>query len=95
MQLAALETIDPMGQDYLDKLGHLEGAVMHHVFEEENEWFLELQTRATTPENERITARFQEEFDRYMGLDAPRPGAASTRPDVEPRSFTADRPSAG
>jgi hypothetical protein len=95
MQLAVLETIDPMSQDYLDKLGHLEGAIMHHVFEEENEWLLELQTRATTTENERITARFREEFDRYMGPEAPRPGAASIRPDLEPRSFTADRPSPG
>ena len=95
MQLAALETLDPMSEDYLEKLGHLEGAVAHHVFEEENDWLPELQTRATTTENDRITARFREEFDRYMGADAPRPSAAAIRADLEPRSFTADRPSPG
>ena len=97
-QMAALETLDPLSQDYLDKLGHLEGAVTHHVFEEENDWFLELQTRATTTENERIGARYKEEFNRYMGSEAPLPGAAAIRPDLEPRSFTADtsdRPSLG
>lgn len=96
-QMAALETLDPMSQDYLDKLGHLEGAVMHHVFEEENDWFLELQTRATVTENERITARYREEFDRYMGPETSWPGVASVRADLEPRSFAPDanRPSPG
>jgi hypothetical protein len=93
VQLAELEIIDPMSQDYLDKLGHLEGAVMHHVFEEESDWFLELQTRATSVENERIAARFREEFERYMGPETPLPSAAFIQP--EPRSFTPDRPSAG
>ena len=93
MQLAALESLDPMSQDYLDRLGRLEGAITHHVFEEENDWFLELQTRATVTENERIASRYKEEFDRYMGPETPRPGFASVRPDLEPRSFTADRPS--
>jgi hypothetical protein len=54
-----------------------------------------LQARATTTENERITARFVEEFGRYMAPETTRPGAGpSIRPE-EPRSFSADRPSAG
>jgi hypothetical protein len=95
IQLAALETLDPMSEDYLEKLGRLENAVMHHVFEEENEWLLELQTRSTTTENERITLRFQEEFDRYMGSEGPPPGASHIYLAPEPRAFTVDRPSPG
>ena len=95
MQLAALETIDPMSEDYLDKLGHLESAIMHHVFEEESDWLLELQTRATTHENERITIRFREEFDRYMGPEAPDYRAGPIHVASEPRAFTVDRPSPG
>jgi len=94
IQLAELETLDPMSEAYLDKLGHLEGVVAHHLFEEENEWFLELQIRATTTENERITARFREEFDRYTRPQAA-PPSPGIRPEPEPRSFTDDRPSAG
>jgi hypothetical protein len=85
-QLAALEIMDPMSQDFLDRLGHLEGAVMHHVFEEESRWLVELQTKATVAQNERIADRYREEFDRYMGADiglTGRPWRAE-----EPRSFT-------
>lgn len=31
VQMAALEDLDPMGQDYLDKLEHIRGAVAHHI----------------------------------------------------------------
>jgi hypothetical protein len=70
MQLAALAYLDPMSEDYLDKLGHLEGAVAHHVFEEESKWFLELKEKAPADEQDRLTSRYEEEFERYMGSDA-------------------------
>lgn len=96
MQLAALETMDPLSQDYLDKLGHLESAVKHHVYEEENKWFLDLLSRASPEMNQRIGARYREEFDRYMGETPPPAGALFGTATAEPRSFSApeDRPSA-
>jgi hypothetical protein len=74
--LAALETMDPMNEDFLDRLGHLESAVMHHVYEEESKWLLELQAQAIPSQNERITERYAEEFDRYMGPDLKLTGRA-------------------
>jgi hypothetical protein len=42
----ALGPIDPESEDYLDKLGHLEGAVATHVYREESGWFVDLKERA-------------------------------------------------
>ena len=67
MQLAALETLDPMSQDYLDKLGHLEGAVLTHVYQEESDWFPDLKKAASAAEQDRITRRYAEEYGRYQG----------------------------
>ncbi|HEX4709485.1 hemerythrin domain-containing protein [Phenylobacterium sp.] len=70
MQMAALETLGPMSSDFLDKLEHIRGAVAHHMFEEEGTWFLELKQKAPADVQARLTQRFQEEFDRYIGDDA-------------------------
>ena len=89
MQMAALEKLDPMGEDFHDKLGHLEGAVQHHVFKEEGDWFVDLKQKASPSDQQQILTRYSEEFDRYMrGGQAPEGRAAS-----EPRSFE-DRPHA-
>jgi len=45
MQMAALETLNPMSPGYLDKLEHVRGAVAHHMYEEEGTWFLELKNK--------------------------------------------------
>jgi hemerythrin superfamily protein len=70
IQMAALETLDPMSQDYLDKVEHIRGAVAHHVYEEEGKWFLELNEKLSPTDAAQITKRYQEEFDRYLGEDA-------------------------
>jgi hemerythrin superfamily protein len=70
INLAALETIDPMSQDYLDKLEHVRGAVAHHVYEEESKWFPALVRDGDASLQTRLSARYAEEFDRYMGADA-------------------------
>ncbi len=49
IQMAALEDLDPMSADYLDKLEHIRGAVAHHVYHEESDWFLELNEKAGQP----------------------------------------------
>ena len=73
MQIAALETLDPLSDDYLDKLGHLEGAVATHVYQEENDWFQFLKEFAPAEAQVRATARYQEEYDRYID-GGPHPG---------------------
>jgi hemerythrin superfamily protein len=70
-ETAALEELDPMSQDYLDKLAHIRGAVAHHMYEEEGTWFQKLQEKASPETMERLTRRYEEEFGRYMGNDTP------------------------
>jgi hypothetical protein len=66
--MGALEYLDPMSQDYLDKLEHIRGAVAHHMYEEENDRFLDLK-KLPAADQERLTQRFREEFERYAGAD--------------------------
>ena len=68
-QMALLENLAPMSQDYLDKLEHIRGAVAHHVYEEEGTWFIELKEKIPAADQSKLTARYQEEFDRYVGDD--------------------------
>jgi hypothetical protein len=73
MQLAALETLDPLSDDYLDKLGHLEGAVATHVYQEESDWFQYLKAFASAEAQAHATARYSEEYGRYID-GGPSPG---------------------
>lgn len=68
-QMAALSELDPMSQDYVDKLEHIRGAVTHHMYEEEGTWFLELKEKVPASDQAKLTKRYQEEFDRYVGQD--------------------------
>lgn len=68
MQMAELERLDPMSQDWMDKLEHIEGAVRHHMYEEEGTWFLELKEKGV--DQGKLTTRFAEEYDRYVEDEA-------------------------
>jgi hypothetical protein len=75
IQLASLETLDPMGRDFHDSLHHLNGAVLHHMYEEESSWFLLLREKVPPLEQERLTGRYRVEMARFetptgMRLDA-------------------------
>ena len=70
LQMGLLEKLDPSSQEYLDKLEHIRGAVAHHVYEEENNWFLDIQRKMPADERSRLTARYLEEFNRYTGESA-------------------------
>ncbi|MBZ8139670.1 hypothetical protein CLD22_07120 [Rubrivivax gelatinosus] len=70
MQMAELDELEPMTQDYLDKLEHIRGAVAHHVFEEESTWFPALRRSADPAMQGKLTKRYREEFERYMNGDA-------------------------
>ncbi|MGH7016509.1 MAG: hemerythrin domain-containing protein, partial [Caulobacteraceae bacterium] len=89
MQLAALERLDPASQEYADKLGHLEGAVVHHVYKEESDWFLDLKENVSAADEQRILQRYGEEFERYMrGGEGPAAGAKPVEErGIEPKSF--------
>ena len=65
MQMAELENIPPTTPEWMDKLKHIEGAVLTHMFEEESSWFLRLKEKGERQEH--LTERFCEEFDRYCG----------------------------
>jgi hypothetical protein len=82
--LGELEYLDPMSQDYLDKLEHIRGAVAHHMYEEENERFLDLKNLTAT-DQDRLTQRFREEFERYVGGEqaSGRVLGETTRADAE------------
>ncbi len=74
MNLGELETIPVMSQDYLDKLEHVRGAVAHHMYEEEKTRFYELHDKVAADEQQRLTTRFLEEFDRYGAGEPPAHG---------------------
>ena len=64
MQMAQLEQLPPLSEEFNDKLEHIEGAVLHHMYEEEGTWFLELMDKGE--KHDMLTQRFREEFERYM-----------------------------
>ena len=84
-QMAALEMMDPMSEDYLDKLGHLEGAVKTHVYQEESDWFIDMKERAPADAQAHATARYREEAGRYFEGGPSAGGVAG-----ESRSFVSD-----
>jgi hypothetical protein len=67
MQLGLLEGLPPMSQDYLDKLEHIRGALAHHMYQEEGSWLLELKRKLPAVDQSMLTARYLEEFERYVG----------------------------
>jgi len=69
VQMALLEDLDPMSQEFLDKLEHIRGAVAHHVYEEEGNWFVELKEKLPPADQTKITFRYSQEFSRYTGQD--------------------------
>ena len=65
VQLALLEMLDPLSDDWSEKLEHIKGAVAHHVYEEENDRFLHLKEEIPAADQDRMTMRYQEEMARY------------------------------
>ncbi len=86
--LGELEYLDPLSMEFVDKLEHIRGAVAHHVYEEENDRFLDLK-KLSIADQARLTLRYAEEFQRYIGGQESAPG----RPN-EVRSMHFTRPPA-
>lgn len=85
IEMAKLERMDPGGADWIGQLQAIEGAVLQHMSEEEGTWFLEL--KASDAAQQKLTARFREEFERYT-----RSGIVATNGvwDGPPRPALAD-----
>jgi hypothetical protein len=88
VQMGLLEDLPPMSQEYLDKLEHIRGAVAHHVYEEEGNWFLDLKKKLPAGDQTKLTFRYKEQFSRYMSQDG---GVNTLRTDDLTRS-TAGQP---
>ena len=67
IEMAKLEMLEPMSQEWRDKLDHIQGAVAHHLYEEEGTWFPELIEAIPPAQHEHVVKRFREEFERYSG----------------------------
>jgi hypothetical protein len=65
MQLGLLSYLDSTTEDYLDKLGHLRGAVLHHMYAEEGNWFLDLNSEKAKAAQRELTSHYVREFTRY------------------------------
>lgn len=78
LQLGLLEDLPPMSQEFTDKLEHIRGAVAHHVYEEEGNWFLDLKNSGQV-DQAKLTMRYKEQFERYMGK-SPRAEAIGASP---------------
>jgi hypothetical protein len=61
----------PMSEDFMDKLGHIEGAVQHHVYAEEGNWYLDLKKKAPAADQAMLSKRYAEKYERYVGAKAP------------------------
>jgi len=69
VQVAWLDELDPMSKDYSDKLDHLQSAVTMHVYREESDWFPELRKSGDASLQSKLSRRYKEEFERYMGSE--------------------------
>lgn len=67
MQMAELERIAPDTPQWADKVTHIRGAVLHHMYEEEDHWFIKL--KEEYDDQAMLTRRFREEFERYAGSE--------------------------
>jgi hemerythrin superfamily protein len=70
MHVAELLDLQGNTQEYREKLAHIREAVLHHMYEEEGTWFLELRRALSDLDQARLTQGYKEEFDRYIGGDA-------------------------
>lgn len=67
VEFALLEQLDPMSQEWRDKLEHIKGAVEQHVYQEENSWFPEVAEAVDAQQSAMLTRRYREEAERYFG----------------------------
>jgi hemerythrin superfamily protein len=74
INMAILENLDPMSQEWRDKLEHIQGAVAQHVYQEESSWFPDVVRNAPAEKQQALTKRYAEEFGRYDATGGRQPG---------------------
>lgn len=63
--LAELDSLDPVGRQFEDRLNTLMTAIRSHVEAEERDWYPQLQRRAGAM-NDKMTRDFRQSFRRYL-----------------------------
>ena len=66
VQMAELERLAPLSEDWVDKLEHIRGAVQHHMYREESSWLPKIVEEASMQDKTMFGQRFQEEYQRYI-----------------------------
>jgi iron-sulfur cluster repair protein YtfE (RIC family) len=71
VKMVELDNIaDKMSKVYSDKLEEIRSAVLHHMIEEEQDYFPELQDKSDSSINKKISEHYQSEFNRYVQKSA-------------------------
>lgn len=65
--MAQLGELDPASQKFKDKLESIRQAVAHHMYEEEGTWYPGLEEDASEADQQMLTQKYREQFDRYVG----------------------------
>lgn len=65
-ELAQLDALDPLGEDYLDRIAQLQSAFAVHVHQEEQSWFAELRREGDGARRLQLTERYAAEFQRHL-----------------------------
>lgn len=64
IQMAKLDKLDPSSSDWAEKIQHIQGALQEHIYEEESSWLPELHQKLPARDQQVLTSRFKEEFER-------------------------------
>ena len=82
VQLAKLEKLDPLSQNWREKLAHIQSALQQHMYQEEGTWLPHLAEKSPAGEKSRMTQRFVDEFERYCGSGTAQLRAGFASPSV-------------
>ncbi len=75
IQVAKLEKLDPMSDEWGEKIDHIRSALEQHMYQEEGSWMPDLAEKLPHSDRTRLTERFIEEYERYCGEGSARQGA--------------------
>ncbi|ARU17983.1 hemerythrin domain-containing protein [Croceicoccus marinus] len=75
IQVAKLEKLDPMSDEWREKIDHIRSALEQHMYQEEGSWMPDLAEKLPQIDRTRLTERFVEEYERYCGDGSARQGA--------------------
>ena len=71
MEMAKLEMLDPISDEFLAKLEEIRVAVAHHMIEEEGDWFPELASTMPVAEQQTMAKNYTDAYSRFVGDEVP------------------------